>query len=93
MTSKSIKVIFDTNVWISFLIGKRLAKIKHHISDESITIVITDQLLTEIKTVTNRQNLKKYFPKESVKELIELLETIAEKVEIKPIHFISGQNH
>lgn len=89
MTSKSIKVIFDTNVWISFLIGKRLAKIKHHISDGSITIVITEQLLTEIKTVTNRQNLKKYFPKESVKELIELLETIAEKVEIKPTHFVS----
>lgn len=33
MTNKSIKVIFDTNVWISFLIGKRLAKIKRHISE------------------------------------------------------------
>jgi len=33
MKSKSVKVIFDTNVWISFLIGKRLAKLKHHISN------------------------------------------------------------
>lgn len=89
MTNKSVKVIFDTNVWISFLIGKRLAKIKHHIADESITIVITEQLLTEIKTVTSRDRLKKYFPKESVKELVELLETIALKVEIKPTHFIN----
>ena len=32
---------------------------------------------------------KKYFPPESVLELIELLETIAEKVEIKPKHFIN----
>lgn len=79
MTAKSIKVIFDTNVWISFLIGKRLSKIKRHISDRNITIITTEQLLTEIKTVTNREKLKKYFPKESVKELIELLETIAEK--------------
>jgi uncharacterized protein len=31
---------------------------------------------------------QKYFPKESVKELIELLEVIAEKVEISSIHFI-----
>ncbi len=89
MTSKSIKVIFDTNVWISFLIGKHLARIKHHISDGSIVIVITDQLITEIETVTKRKNIRKYFPEESVKELIELLETIAEKVEIKPIHSIS----
>ncbi|MBS1776356.1 MAG: putative toxin-antitoxin system toxin component, PIN family [Bacteroidetes bacterium] len=45
MTNKSVKVIFDTNVWISFLIGKRLVKIKRHISEGSITIVITEQLL------------------------------------------------
>ncbi len=89
MTNKSVKVIFDTNVWISFLIGKRLAKLKQHISDRSITIITTEQLLSEIKIVTSREKLKNYFPKDSVKELLELLETIAEKVEIEPIHFIN----
>ncbi len=89
MTNKNVKVIFDTNVWISFLIGKRMSKIKKYISDGSITIIITEQLLTEIKSVTSRKKLKKYFPKESVKELIELLETIAENTEIKPTHFIN----
>ena len=89
MKNKDVKVIFDTNVWISFLIGKRLAKIKQYISDGSITIITTEQLVTEIKMVTNREKLKKYFPEESVKELVELLETIAKKVEIKPTHFIN----
>lgn len=89
MKNKNVKVIFDTNVWISFLIGKRLSKIKQYISDGSITVITTEQLLTEIKIVTNREKLKKYFPEESVKELVELLETIAKKVEIKPTHFIN----
>jgi len=89
MTDKSVRVIFDTNVWISFLVGRRLAKIKRHISHGSITIITTEQLLLEIKSVSSREKLKKYFPKESVKELIELLETITEKVEIKPTHFIN----
>lgn len=89
MKSKNIKVIFDTNVWISFLIGKCLTRMKQYISDGSITIITTEQLLTEIKMVTNREKLKKYFPEESVKELVELLETIAEKVTIKPTHFIN----
>ncbi len=89
MTNKSVRVIFDTNVWISFLIGKRLSKIKQHISNGSITIITTTQLLREIKTVTSREKLRKYFPKEDVKELIELLEIIAEKFEIKPTNFIS----
>ncbi len=89
MKNKSVKVIFDTNVWISFLIGKRLAKIKKHILSGRIKIVISEQLLLEIKTVTTREKLKKYFPKERVTELIDLLETIAEKVEIKPTHFLN----
>ena len=89
MKNKNVKVIFDTNVWISFLIGKRLVKIKQYISDGSITIIITEQLLTEIKMVTSREKLKKYFPAESVTELIELIETIAKKVIIRPTHFVN----
>jgi len=83
MTNKSVKVIFDTNVWISFLIGKRLSSIKNHIVNGSILIIITDQLLEEIKLVTNKKKLKKYFEEQDVKELIELLEIIAIKIKIK----------
>lgn len=89
MKVKSIRVIIDTNVWISFLIGKRLSIIKNHIADRKITLVITQQLLDEIVNVTTRKKLKKYFPKESVINLIELLTTIAEYIEITPTHFIN----
>lgn len=89
MTNKKVKVIFDTNVWISFLIGKRLTKIKQHIVDKNITIIVTDQLLNELKIVTSREKLKKYFPATSVKEFIELLEIIAVNVAIEPTHFIN----
>jgi len=68
MKAKNIKVIFDTNVWISFLIGKRLSFIKNNISNGQITIVTTEQLLEEIKEVTSRERVKKYFPHESVIE-------------------------
>jgi uncharacterized protein len=87
MKVENSKVIFDTNVWISFLIGKRLASLKQYISGGQIKIIICDQLLIEITEVTGREHLKKYFPKQSVLELIELLETIAINVEIKPMHF------
>ena len=89
MPNKSIKVIFDTNIWISFLIGKHLAKIKHYLSDGSIVIVTSEQLISEIKIVTGREKLKKYFPRNSVEDMIELLETIAIKVETKSTHFES----
>ncbi len=83
MTAKNIKVIFDTNVWISFLIGKRLQIIQDYILDGSITIIITEQLLVEIKEVAFRPKLKKYFPQNKIVELIEFLEIIGLKKEIQ----------
>ncbi|MDG3583971.1 putative toxin-antitoxin system toxin component, PIN family [Galbibacter pacificus] len=89
MASKSIKVIFDTNVWISFLIGKRLTIIKEYIVDGRIIIITTEQLLIEIKEVTRRKKLKKYFSQKNVEELIQLLEIIAIEVPVTPTHAIS----
>lgn len=51
--------------------------------------MVTDQLLEEIRIVTQRKKLKKYFPQKSVKELMRLLKIIAENVNIRPTHFIS----
>ena len=62
MKVKKVKVIFDTNVWISFLIGKRLAFIKAYISNGEISIVTTDELLKEIIEVTSRERLKNISP-------------------------------
>lgn len=88
MIDKSVKVVFDTNIWISFLIGRRLAYVRSLLSNRSLTIVACKQLLDEIRLVTDREKLKKYFPKSSVKELLELLSIIAEVVEVEPKHSI-----
>jgi uncharacterized protein len=89
MTEKKVKVIFDTNVWISFLIGKRLSNVKQYIVDGRIQIITCEQLITEIRLVTGREKLKKYFQEEDVNELLQLLDIIGKKVEIKPTHFIN----
>ena len=71
------------------MIGKRLTKIKQHIVNKEITIVVTEQLLTELKIVTSKEKLKKYFVKSRVEELIQLLEVIAINVNIEPTHFLN----
>jgi len=83
-----IRVIFDTNVWISFLIGKRLSVVSKYIANRQITIVTTAQLIEEILEATNRKKLRKYFPYAKVLELVHFLETIAEKHEIISQHFV-----
>ena len=78
---KRLKVLSDTNVWISFLIGRRLQSLKDLIASDQVVIVLSDQLLLELRMVTQRPKLKKYFPEQKVAELIAFLLTVGEKYE------------
>jgi len=86
---KSIKVIFDTNIWISFLIGKRLQSIKDLIVAQQIIIVLSEQLLLELQLVTERPKLKKYFPEQKVEELVDFLTTLGRLHQPQATNFLS----
>jgi putative PIN family toxin of toxin-antitoxin system len=75
--------IIDTNLWISFLIGKELQNLRNLIVNERIKPITTDQLIHELKIVTSREKLKKYFDQDKVSELISLLDIVSDKVKIK----------
>ncbi len=79
------KVIVDTNLWISFLIGKELQKLKDLIPAERVRLVTTSQLINEIKLVTSRPKLQKYFDPKKVAYLISFLDIVSEKVPIERI--------
>jgi putative PIN family toxin of toxin-antitoxin system len=77
-----IRAIIDTNLWISFLIGKQLKSLKPLLVNQSIQPVFTTQLIDEIKIVTQRPKLQKYFKIGKVQELLKFLEIIGFFVEI-----------
>jgi len=82
---KTGKIIIDTNVWISFLIGRELQDLKDLIVNEKVKIITTDQLISEIRLVTSRDKLKKYFNQDNVSDLISLLDILSDKVKINKI--------
>ena len=78
-----LRVIVDTNCWISFLIGKRLSSLVDLLSDERIQLVICDELLEEIREVTSRPKFKKYFPQKEVASLIDFMQIIGDSFQPK----------
>jgi uncharacterized protein len=80
-----IRVVIDTNVMIGFLIGKRLRKLKDKLSNSSVKLILTEQLLTELKLVTGRPKFVKYFDKQDVNEFIDLISIIGLFYPIKEI--------
>jgi len=67
------RVIIDTNCWISFLIGKRLLSLVPLLSAGRVDVVACEELLDEIRDVTSRPKLAKYFPASEVDSLISFL--------------------
>jgi hypothetical protein len=79
---RQIKVIFDTNIWISYLIGRQLGYLTQLFSTGKIELVLSEQLRTELIEVTSRKKFQKYFKKEKVNELLKLMNFIGADYEI-----------
>ena len=67
------RVVIDTNIWISFLIGKRLAGLHRHIDGGRIKVVTCEEQLCELADVLNRPRIRKYIPAEQAEEFLDLL--------------------
>jgi uncharacterized protein len=82
------RVIFDTNIWISFLIGKQFASMKELLVTANIQPIFSDQLLDELLTTTQKPKLQKYFQKDRVDSLMIFLREIGEIIDSKSIVFV-----
>lgn len=73
---RKIKTVIDTNLFISFLIGKRITGLKDSLVDSTIQLIFSEQNIDELRIVTERPKFKKYFKPEDVDGLVDLIYTI-----------------
>ncbi len=83
MPAKRIRIIIDTNLWISFLITSDYSKLDNLLLNQRVDLLFSNELLTEFIEVANRPKLKKYFNASDVEDLILLLEDRMELVEVR----------
>ena len=74
MHGRPIKVIIDTNLWISFLIGfKSSSAIRAILTDASFEIVMTESLMSEIMAVASRPKFARHFAPEACGRLLDFI--------------------
>lgn len=78
-----MRIILDTNLWISYLLSNRLPHIDELILNGRSTILFSEELLEEFIEVATRPKFEKYFSKEDVIILLLLFDFYGELVEIK----------
>jgi len=83
--NKKIRVVIDTNLFISFLIGKKLNWLKGPIVNFQIELLFTEQSFLELEEVARRPKFTKYFPKSDLNDLIDLLRKIGKQYMINEV--------
>lgn len=78
MQSKIIRIVIDTNLWISFLITKDFDKLDKLLFSKKIVLVFSEELLDEFLEVTQRPKFKKYFSKSDIKAVIDTIDEFAD---------------
>ena len=60
-----MKILFDSNLWISFMIGKRLSSLADVLCRHDVEVYISMQQLEEIRTVIAREKFDKLISAET----------------------------
>lgn len=79
---KKIRIIIDTNLFISFLIGKKLIGLKQVLVDSKVELIFSDQNILELKLVTGRSKFEKYFHENDVDDLVDLIYSIGKIINV-----------
>ena len=80
-----IKVVVDTNLWISFLISNRLKKLDSLLYIENIRFLFSEELLDELQRTILKPKLKKHFGVHALNEMLVALEPFIEIVKVKSL--------
>lgn len=75
--NNEIRIIIDTNLWISFLIGRKLSCLLDLLSYPEYQLVISSELTEEIRDVFMRPKFTKYYTSENLELLLTFMKNRA----------------
>lgn len=79
-----MRIVIDTNVWISFIISDKLAVIDNLLLNGSVRLLFSKELIDEIEAVMKKPKLKRYFKdKNAFKNMFEAFDNFIDLVEVK----------
>lgn len=68
-----MKIVVETNVLISFLIGKSLSGFLDKVLQQKVKVFSSSKQMIEIASVLRREKFQKYFIEQDIKEFLALL--------------------
>lgn len=77
-----MRIIIDTNIWISYLISKRMKALDAFFERTDYVLLFSQSLLDELIEVTQRTKFKKYFNQDDIYKVLKMLELKSELINV-----------
>ena len=77
-----MKVILDTNIWVSFLLGHQTNLMRRILTDKRFDVYVCDQLIREIMDVTGREKIRKYVGINDIVGLLSVIRAFCQSVDV-----------
>ena len=77
-----MKVILDTNIWVSFLLGHQTNLMRRILTDKRFDVYVCDQLIREIMDVTGREKIRKYVGINDIAGLLSVIRAFCQSVDV-----------
>jgi putative PIN family toxin of toxin-antitoxin system len=83
LRKNGLKIVIDTNLWISFLISKSFQKLDHIILTSSPRIYFSTELLEELQESILKPKLAKHFGANAIEEMLFAMSDFIEIIDVK----------
>lgn len=83
--SKSLKIIVDTNLWISFVISNKYKLLDNLLFSKKARLLFSKELITEINLVITKPKLKKYFTSNGLQHMLSAFEPFIDLIEVHSV--------
>lgn len=81
--NRPYRVVIDTNLWISFIISRKLNVRDKFLYNGKLSLLFSPELLQEIESTIQKPRLKKYFTENSLVEMLTVFEPFIELIQVK----------
>lgn len=78
-----MKVIIDTNLWISFLIGHQTQLVRRMLTDLRFDVCVFSRLIEEIRDVASREKISRRVNTADVEDLLAIIHAFCQFVTIE----------
>jgi len=81
--SKQLKLIIDTNLWISFIISNKQNLLDSLLFTGNVRLLFSAELISEINVTITKPKLRKYFGVNVLEEMLSTFEPFIDLIEVE----------